>query len=238
MNISVRHFSVPLILVTLMLAAVPASIAYAAPAGRTAGTIAAVGLSGACVYSAVAAYPFYIPYVNPLSLGRPVHELLNDSNVDWNQALPEVARFAEAQQLSDVPFDAYGFSRLTPWLPKARYWNCQRPTAQEAGRWVIVSANMMLDSHNCVWLLRYPRETLGGGSVYAFRLPEVIPPAGEPGGPPRPESWHQFPTQRGGGARDLRAVMTGAIEAPETIPDIIRQMQEEHRQRQAVGPQR
>ena len=37
---------------------------------------------------------------------------------------------------------------------------------------------MILDSHNCLWLMRYPHETLAGGSMYAVLMPAVIPPAG------------------------------------------------------------
>jgi hypothetical protein len=235
MNISVRHFSVPIILMTLMLAALAARLARATGAERAVGTGMVFGLAAGCVYTAGAAYPYYIPYVNALGFGRPVHALMNDSNVDWNQALPEVARFAADHQLADVPFDAYGFAHLTPWLAKARYWDCQMPTEREAGQWVIVSANMILESHNCVWLQRYPHETLGGGSVYAFQLPAPIPPAGDAGGPPLPADQYRFPTQRGADVKDVRPLLAGAIAAPETIVDINRQMRQEYEKQQEAA---
>jgi hypothetical protein len=43
---------------------------------------------------------------------------------------------------------------------------------------------MILDSHNCGWILQYPHQELGGGAMYAIRLPSAIPAAGSPGGPP------------------------------------------------------
>lgn len=45
---------------------------------------------------------------------------------------------------------------------------------------------MILDAENCRWLLRYPKQPIAGGSMYAFRLPAQIPAAGTPGGPPLP----------------------------------------------------
>jgi len=51
---------------------------------------------------------------------------------------------------------------------------------------------MIADAHNCLWLLHYPHEALAGGSVYLFRLPAVIPVAGDPAGPPRESERHSF----------------------------------------------
>jgi hypothetical protein len=48
----------------------------------------------------------------------------------------------------------------------------------------VVSANMLVDIHNCTWLLQYPHESIAAGSMYAVRLPAQIPKAGRPGGPP------------------------------------------------------
>jgi hypothetical protein len=69
-------------------------------------------------------------------------------------------------------------------VPGARLWDCQAPADSDAGHWVFVSANMILDSHNCGWILEYPHQELGGGAMYAIRLPSAIPAAGSPGGPP------------------------------------------------------
>jgi hypothetical protein len=85
--------------------------------------------------------------------------------------------------------DEYGFSEPTVYVPEARFWNCQEAVPADGGQWAIVSANMIEDSHNCLWLLRFPHEALAGGSMYAFELPGVIPPAGTPGGPPLPENY-------------------------------------------------
>jgi hypothetical protein len=136
--------------------------------------------------TAVRLYPYYFPYASPAGLGRPAYWLMSDSNVDWNQALPEVERFARQHGLADVPLDYYGFADTTPFVPHARLWDCQAPSNSDAGRWVFVSANMILDGHNCGWIMQHPHLPLAGGAMYAIRLPSPIPPSGTPGGPPAP----------------------------------------------------
>ena len=84
---------------------------------------------------------------------------------------------------------------------------------------------MILDGHNCSWLLRYPRETLAGGSMYAFRLPDPMPAAGEPGGPPRPEefrNWGGMP-----GPTDFRAVLYRCVVDPREMKPAVERMQRE-----------
>jgi len=71
-------------------------------------------------------------------------------------------------------------------------WNCQVVVPEDGGQWAFVSANLIQESHNCIWLMQYPHETLAGGSMYAFQLPGAIPPAGTSGGPPLPEDYRKF----------------------------------------------
>jgi hypothetical protein len=77
-------------------------------------------------------------------------------------------------------------------VPQALPWDCQRPAAHDGGQWAAVSANYMEESANCVWLLQYPHQVLAGGSMYAVQLPQIIPAAGQPGGPPLPADYHYF----------------------------------------------
>jgi hypothetical protein len=108
----------------------------------------------------------------------------SDSNVDWNQALPEVRDFADRRGLQVLDLDHYDMMDPTVFVPQARVWDCQQPTADDANQWAVVSSNMILDQHNCSWLMQYPHETLGGGSMWAVHLPSTIPAAGTRGGPP------------------------------------------------------
>jgi hypothetical protein len=102
---------------------------------------------------------------------------LNDSNVSWNEALPEVGRFVREQRISELPLDWASLSDPALIVPEARPWDCQSPGDSERGRWVAVAAVSILENHNCAYLLDYPHRGLAGGSFYVFHLPESPPPA-------------------------------------------------------------
>lgn len=134
LDLSIRHFSVPLALLMLILAA---------------GVLAL-----SCLFAAVRAYPNYFPYMNVFSFGHPAYALMNDSNLDWNQSLPEVKRFADQHGLQRIDLDPHGFNDPAVAVPQAQFWDCQKPTAAGDGQWAVVSATMIMDDHNCVWLMQ------------------------------------------------------------------------------------
>jgi hypothetical protein len=171
-----------------------------------------MGLVIACLISAVRAYPYFFPYINSLGLGRPGYLLVNDSNLDWDQAFPEVQAFARQHSVAPVLLNRYGFADPYAYIPQAREWDCQKPAASDGGQWVFVSPNNLVDAGNCLWLMDYPRQPLGGGSMYAVHLPDVIPAAGQPKGPPLPADFHFF----GGGMLpfDPREVFKACIRDP------------------------
>lgn len=217
LDISYRHFSVPLAILIVMLAPLPRMLERL----RSSSPITARALMGltavlaaSCLFTAARTYPYYFPYVNALAMGRPAYELVNDSNLDWNQSLPEARRFAEDHGMEKIELDEYGMNDPTAAMPQAQVWDCQNPVASDGGQWVIVSAGMILDGHNCGWLLQYPRETLAGGSMYAIRPPAEIPAAGSAGGPPLPSAYKNF----GGAPFDLRGFFIGVTRHPETMP--------------------
>jgi 4-amino-4-deoxy-L-arabinose transferase-like glycosyltransferase len=224
LDISIRHFSVPLILLILLLAPLPRMSAELLARSRV-GAVLAAGVVGAlvagCLFTAVRTYPYYMPYINALSLGHPAYTLVNDSNVDWNQSLPEVRRFAEQHGLSRIDLDEYGFSDPTVWVPQAQLWNCQKPADEETGKWVALSANLILDGHNCAWLMQYPHQPLAGGSMFAVHLPMQLAPAGTAGGPPLPSAFREI----GGAPFDLRALFTYANQHPDKLPEIMEWIQ-------------
>jgi 4-amino-4-deoxy-L-arabinose transferase-like glycosyltransferase len=224
LDLSIRHFSIPLALLILLLAPIPRIIErlrQSAPtAGRLAGATAGV-LTLACLGTAVHAYPYYFPYINALSFGRPAYALVNDSNLDWNQSLPEARRYTEQHGLQKIKLDEYGFSDPSAIVPQSEFWDCQRATAADGGQWAVVSAGMIMDGHNCVWLMQYPHETFAGGSMYAVHLPEHIPAAGSPGGPPLPATFREF----GGAPFDMRVFFMDINHHPEKLPQAMQEMQ-------------
>jgi hypothetical protein len=192
LDISIRHFSVALALVVLLLAPLPRMLGLlrdSRPQAARIGNWLAIALVLASIVTAIRTYPNYFPYLNILSRGRPGYTLVNDSNLDWNHALPEVETFVRQRGLKQVLLDEYGFAEPAAYVPQARLWDCQRPGPHDGGQWAVVSANFMQDAGNCIWLMQYQHQALAGGSMYAVRLPEVIPAAGQPGGPPLPADY-------------------------------------------------
>lgn len=210
LDLSIRHFSMPLVLLILLLAPVPRMLRFASSVGG----VAVMACAACCVFTAVRAYPYFFPFINSLSMGHPAYALLNDSNVDWNQSLPEVKRFAEQHGLETIALDSYGFSDPAAVVPQAHLWTCQKPGPEDAGQWVALSANMILDGHNCTWLMQYPNEALAGGSMYVVHLHDQIPSAGRPGGPPLPSEFREL----GGAPFDVRGFFTHVYKHPEDIP--------------------
>lgn len=224
LDISIRHFAVPLVLLVLLLAPVPRMLGELRGPGRSGlsvgGAVVAL-LAASCLYTAVRAYPYYLPFINSLSLGHSAYELVNDSNVDWNQSLPELERFVEEHRLQKIAVDEYGFSDPTVFVPRAHVWNCQTPSPEDSGQWIALSANMILDGHNCAWLMQYPHEALAGGSMYAVHLYAQIPAAGRPGGPPLPSSFRQF----AGAPFDIQGLFRHLYQHPNDLPRAMEWMQ-------------
>jgi 4-amino-4-deoxy-L-arabinose transferase-like glycosyltransferase len=215
---SVRHFSVSLVLLILLLAPLPRALNQLRSSGwpvARAGLWLTVALALTSVAIAVRAYPYYLPFLNSLSGGRPGYVLVADSNLDWNQGLLEVEAFVRQRYLTHVLIDAYGFSDPAVYVPEAKFWNCQEAVPTDGGQWAIVSANLIQESHNCIWLMQYPHEALAGGSMYAFQLPGAIPPAGTPGGPPLPENYRKFANAPFPG--DIRLIWLNCIRDPQQL---------------------
>jgi hypothetical protein len=182
LDLSIRHFMMPIILLILMLAPLPRMVRALPGRKLWQAAIAAAAVSS---FAAIAlAYPYLMPFVNSLAFGHPAYQLVNDSNVSWNEALPEVERFAQERHLTEIELDWASLSDPAVVVPQARMWDCQDPTDRDAGHWVAVAAVSILENHNCGYLRQYPHQQLAGGSYYVFQLPEPVPPAGQPGGPP------------------------------------------------------
>src|SRR5215472_5518490 len=78
-------------------------------------------------------------------------------------------------------------SGATVWVSEAQLRNRQKPTDEDAGKWITLSANLILDGHNCAWVMQYPHQPLAGGSMYACICLHIFAPAGSAGGaPPQP----------------------------------------------------
>ncbi len=230
LDISIRHFTVPIVLIIIMLAPLPRMVRDFRPTaswfGRLGNALVFV-LAASCLFAAMRTYPYYFPYINSLSFGRPAYALMSDSNVDWNQSIPEVKRFADQRGLQKTALDWYGLTDSTKDVPGAYEWNCQQPSTSDGGQWAVVSGNVIFDSRNCEWLLMYPHESLAGGSMLAVHLPQIIPSAGTSGGPPLPSQYRPF---FGFPLFDIRTMFLDLIQHPDKIPEVYARMDLEFKQ--------
>jgi hypothetical protein len=86
LDISIRHFMVPIALLTLMLAPLPRMISTLPQRRMLQAVIVALVVS--CFLPILLAYPYFFPFVNSLAFGYPAYYVVNDSNVSWNEGLP------------------------------------------------------------------------------------------------------------------------------------------------------
>jgi hypothetical protein len=224
LDISIRHFSIPLALMILLLAPLPRMLEFLHQEGwsgeRAAGWTT-IALVAGLMFTAIRAYPNYFPFINTLSMGRPGYLLVNDSNLDWNHALPAVETFVGRRGLERILLDEYSVSDPHAYVPQAQPWSCQKPDPSDGGQWAVVSAGLIADGSNCGWLVDYPHQELAGGSMYAFKLPAIIPAVGARGGPPTPENYRYF-----GGVgiegEDFRTIIGSCIRDPQQLGPTMR----------------
>jgi hypothetical protein len=226
LDISIRHFLIALALLSLLLAPLPRFLELlhdSRPQIARIGNWLAAALVLVSIITSIRTYPNYLPYVNALGMGRPGYTLVNDSNLDWNHALPEVENFVHDRGLKHVLLDEYGFSDFTPYVPEAARWNCQQPAPGDGGQYAVVSASNIADGRNCLWLTRYPHEAIAGGSMYAFELPETIPEAGHRGGPPLPADYRYI---GGMGGIDMVSIFLACVRDPQQLQPTVDHFQE------------
>lgn len=229
LDISIRHFSIPLALIILLLAPLPRMLEFARQRNLMlgqAGTWATIVLVISAFIVAVNAFPNFFPFVNVLRMGRPSYLLFSDSNLDWDQSLPRVEKFVTQHGIKRLLLDPYSFSETQAYVPEGELWNCQQPSAADAGQWAMVSANLIADGSNCRWLFRYLHFEIAGGSMYAFRLPDVIPAAGDVGGPPLPKDYRYFGGMAFQGG-DIRNIFLAGVRDPQQLEPTMNRMKEE-----------
>ena len=228
LDISIRHFSIPLALMILLLSPLPRMLEFLRGenwSGERVARWTTIALAASAVFTAIRAYPNYFPFINSLSMGRPGYVLVNDSNLDWNQSLPQVEKFVGQHGLKHVFLDEYGLSDPHAYVPQAQPWHCQQPGSGDGGQWAVVSANLIADGSNCGWLMDYPHQELAAGSMYAFQLPGVIPSAGAPGGPPTLDNYRYFGGM-GMNGEDFRTIIGNCIRDPQQLGLTMRRFEE------------
>ena len=142
-----------------------------------------LGLTVFSLFEAVRIYPHHLAYFSPLSGGpkRGPH-LLDDSNIDWGQDLPGLARWQrqhpDAQPMKlmyfgNVPPEIYGVHAQQLPLASPEY------AAPKPGYYAISAHNLVwfrkIQSqygHDIDWLTQYRPVDHIGYSIYIYKFPE------------------------------------------------------------------
>jgi hypothetical protein len=144
--------------------------AVAAAAARTKVLKSAtVGLVALSMLSGIAAWPNFLTWFNPLFGGtQAADRWLIDSNLDWGQDLPELARVLHQRGISTVRLAFFGWGRPEHWQIRAL-----DPTVRAPG-WYAVSRSYFsgIWGPMYAWLRDIPPAHLVGGSI---ALVEVTP---------------------------------------------------------------
>lgn len=182
LNIGIRHFSVPIATLTVLLAMiVPLSARLPRPAIRAC-AFASLGLAllGSSVATA-SAYPNFIPYFNSFLGKHAKFDVAVDSNLDWGQGLASMEQFRRQHPNDSFTVDIKG-SVGDVYFPGASAFNCEAgvPTGFQ---WAAIGASRFVNqpkptdlplppTPQCRDFFAFPYQTIAGGSVYVFHLSE------------------------------------------------------------------
>ena len=125
------------------------------------------------VLSGVAAWPNFLAYFNPLMGGTPAADRwLVDSNLDWGQDLPELAKTLQRRGIPEVRLAYFGSGRPSHWGIAAL-----DPTVVAPG-WYAVSRSSLVGflprGDQYAWLREVEPVELVGGSIALFQVtPEM-----------------------------------------------------------------
>lgn len=171
LNIGLRHFSVPIALLMVLVAWVPRLIQRLPSHQRWTLGLICVGLALGCVFTGLTAFPDYLAYFNAFRGSRPTWQIAADSNLDWGQSLPVVRDFMQQHGIQQIALDSFGSLDRSVYIAHFQPWRCER-TRQLPEEWAAVSAGQIAaftdPPSTCNWLFAYPHWGLAGNSVFIF----------------------------------------------------------------------
>lgn len=180
LNIGIRHFSVPIATLTVLLSTlVPLARNLAWPVIRKGAVAMAVLALLSSSVATVAAFPNFIPYFNALVGKNPKFDVAIDSNLDWGQGLGSLAQFHKQHPATSLAFDLEG-SVPAVYLPEGIPFNCEQGVPVGVD-WAAIGASRFVNQpesgqlkmpppQQCRDFFSYPYQTTAGGSVYVFHL--------------------------------------------------------------------
>lgn len=171
LNIGLRHFSVPIALLMVLVAWLPGLVRRLPMRRRWLAGFACCVLGLSCLYTGLTAYPYYLAYFNCFRRSRPAWQIAADSNLDWGQSLPAVRDFMQQHGIQHIALDTFGSMNRSVYIAQYRQWRCER-THELPEEWAAVSAGQLAAFTNppstCTWLFAYPHWALAGNSMFVF----------------------------------------------------------------------
>ncbi len=171
LNIGLRHFSVPIALLMVFVAWLPRLMQKLPSRRRWLAGFACSGLALSCLYTGLAAFPYYLAYFNHFRGSRPAWQIAADSNLDWGQSLPAIREFMKLHGIRHIALDTFGSMDRSVYIAHYVQWRCER-THQLPEEWAAVSAAQIAAFTNppstCAWLFAYPHWSLAGNSMFVF----------------------------------------------------------------------
>lgn len=138
---------------------------------RRAALSAAIVLLATSVASGLFAFPDFLAYFNPLLGGTPAAgKWLIDSNLDWGQGLPALAREMKKRGISEVRLSFFGGGRPS-------YWGIREldPSVAVPGWYAISRSNLSgawQSGDPYAWLRRLKPVAIPSGSIALFHITE------------------------------------------------------------------
>jgi hypothetical protein len=171
-NIGIRHFSVPILLMHVLVGSVMAEIQHRA-SHNLKWIMAAFWttvLTGSLM-TVTAAYPNYIAYFNSLRGDVPPQNILNDSNLDWGQNFPALVEFSAKHEVHNLYVNNMSMMDPGIYLPGAKPWVCGDEVIPKDAEWLAVSADFLtVGKPNCNFLMSLDHWVIGQGTTYMFKI--------------------------------------------------------------------
>lgn len=127
------------------------------------------------VYAGARSYPHFLGYFNPLFGGPPAaHDWLVDSNIDWGQDLPALAKTMKRRRIKHIRLHYFGAARPSHYGIEARNPLVKRPGWYAISRTLLSGMWPPGDPH--AWLRKLEPVELVGSSIALFRVrPRDLP---------------------------------------------------------------
>lgn len=131
------------------------------------------------VLSSIFSYPSYLAYFNELTWGKPKHDFLVDSNLDWGQDLKRLTKYVEEHpEINNLKIDYFGGGVPSYYIPKEKLIDWHSDQGPATG-WFAISSTffqfskmfgVMEGKWDYSWLESFEPVENFGGSILLYNI--------------------------------------------------------------------